>query len=620
MKTLCFAAFLISASLAGFTSQAAPLGSAFAYQGRLAENGSSANGEYDLQFTLHDAATGGSQVGGAITNENVVVTNGVFTTQLDFAAGAFGGSARWIELGVRAGNDSGGFVLLNPRQPVMPTPYALSAASANGLSSDGAQPIELRVNDQRVLRVEQTGPSPNILGGYSGNVVSNGIYGATIAGGGEFGASNVVNASFGTVSGGKGNQAWASGTVGGGEDNRAYPQHATVSGGRGNTAVSYGSVGGGSGNFSGSSATVGGGEFNQCLSDGAVVGGGYSNRAKGAKNVIGGGLANDTDGETSTVGGGHLNSARTNYATIAGGHQNIASGPRSTIGGGVINLATGTESTVGGGISNWSMNTAACVPGGEGNKAYGRASFVGGAFNTTAGDYSAVTGGLGNSGAGNYSGIAGGFQNRTETNALYAAIPGGQDNSVTGSHGFAAGRRAKANHPGAFVWADSTDADFVSSATNEFAVRASGGVVFYSHAATNSGVALAQGSGSWSMLSDRGSKENLSSVNGLEVLERVSSLPLHTWSYKSQDASIRHMGPVAQDFSIAFGLGEDDRHISSVDADGVALAAIQGLNEIVTEKTAKIQMLEQENRELSRRLAGLEETVAALARRLERIE
>jgi len=617
MKTLCFAAFLISASLAGFTSQAAPLGSAFAYQGHLAENGSSANGEYDLRFSLHDAATGGSQVGGAITNENVVVTNGVFTTQLDFAAGAFGGSARWIELGVRAGNDSGGFVLLNPRQPVMPTPYALSAASANGLSSDGAQPIELRVNNQRVLRVEQTGPSPNILGGYSGNHVSNGMYGATIAGGGEFGASNVVHGSFGTVSGGKRNEAWTLATVGGGEDNLALYK-GTVSGGEFNRAMTYGTVGGGSQNFANPYATVGGGQYNRSQSNGSVIGGGQNNLAEGPNNVIGGGAVNYTAGGNSTVGGGQGNSARAGSVTIGGGVNNIAQGAESTISGGDGNLATGRGSTVGGGSINSAANSWACIAGGRYNSAQGFVAFVGGGEHVSAaGDYGGVTGGFGNSATGNYSTIAGGFQNRTETNALYAAIPGGQDNIVAGNHGFAAGRRAKANHPGAFVWADSTDADFVSSATNEFAVRASGGVAFYSNAATNSGVALAPGSGSWSMLSDRGSKENLSSVNGREVLERVSSLPLHTWNYKSQDASVRHLGPVAQDFSIAFGLGEDDQHISSVDADGVALAAIQGLNEIVREKTANIHRLEQENRELSRRLAGLEETVATLARKLE---
>jgi hypothetical protein len=68
-------------------------------------------------------------------------------------------------------------------------------------------------------------------------------------------------------------------------------------------------------------------------------------------------------------------------------------------------------------------------------------------------------------------------------------------------------------------------------------------------------------------------------------------MPIATWSYKSQDVSIRHMGPMAQDFAEAFDVGEDQQHISTVDADGVALAAIQGLNSRLREKDAEIGTL-----------------------------
>jgi trimeric autotransporter adhesin len=66
-------------------------------------------------------------------------------------------------------------------------------------------------------------------------------------------------------------------------------------------------------------------------------------------------------------------------------------------------------------------------------------------------------------------------------------------------------------------------------------------------------------------------------VDPRAVLRRVAGIPLFTWSYKSQSPAVRHIGPTAQDFRAAFGVGEDARHISTVDADGVALAAIQGL-------------------------------------------
>ena len=70
-------------------------------------------------------------------------------------------------------------------------------------------------------------------------------------------------------------------------------------------------------------------------------------------------------------------------------------------------------------------------------------------------------------------------------------------------------------------------------------------------------------------------------VNGQELLERLAALPISEWNYDFDDASIRHLGPMAQDFATAFGMGEDDRHISTSNADGVALAAVQGLNQKV---------------------------------------
>jgi hypothetical protein len=115
---------------------------------------------------------------------------------------------------------------------------------------------------------------------------------------------------------------------------------------------------------------------------------------------------------------------------------------------------------------------------------------------------------------------------------------------------------------------------------------------------------------SWINASDRALKENFAPVNAREVLEKVVALPLNTWNYRSQAPTVRHMGPTAQDFKAAFGLGESDTGISSVDADGVALAAIQGLNEKVEVRNAKseagIRELKAENAALRARLEQLE--------------
>ena len=96
-------------------------------------------------------------------------------------------------------------------------------------------------------------------------------------------------------------------------------------------------------------------------------------------------------------------------------------------------------------------------------------------------------------------------------------------------------------------------------------------------------------------------------MNVRDVLERVVGLPIQTWNYKPQPDAIRHMGPAAQDFHAAFGLGDTDTHIAVVDADGVALAAIQGLNQKVEEQRA-------ENAELRQELAELKQLVKSLNR------
>ena len=87
-------------------------------------------------------------------------------------------------------------------------------------------------------------------------------------------------------------------------------------------------------------------------------------------------------------------------------------------------------------------------------------------------------------------------------------------------------------------------------------------------------------------MSDRNAKENFKPVNARAVLDKVAALPVSTWNYKAQTNGVRHIGAMAQDFKRAFGVGETDTGINTVDADGIALAAIQGLNQIVQEKDA----------------------------------
>jgi Flp pilus assembly pilin Flp len=95
-----------------------------------------------------------------------------------------------------------------------------------------------------------------------------------------------------------------------------------------------------------------------------------------------------------------------------------------------------------------------------------------------------------------------------------------------------------------------------------------------------------------SFSSDRRRKGGFAAVNSREVLARVVGLPVQTWNYLAQGSAVRHIGPMAQDFHNAIGVGEDDTHIAAVDANGVALAAIQGLHEIVQDQNLKAQSVE----------------------------
>ena len=107
--------------------------------------------------------------------------------------------------------------------------------------------------------------------------------------------------------------------------------------------------------------------------------------------------------------------------------------------------------------------------------------------------------------------------------------------------------------------------------------------------------------------SDRDRKREVEMVDTLSVLESVSRMPISSWAYDSDPAGIRHMGPMAQDFRAAFGLGDSDRSYYSVDAHGVALASIQALHALVQEENRRITKLERDNAELRQELQRMGE-------------
>ena len=357
-----------------------------------------------------------------------------------------------------------------------------------------------------------------------------------------------------------------------------------------------------------------------------------------------------------------------------------------------------------------------------------------------------------------YSTIGGGSFNTIAANSFYGTIAGGFSNSAV-AYAFAAGRQAKANHEGSFVWADNQNSDFASTIVNQFNIRASGGVRLNNDTSLNfgnqtrqmlnlwntsygigvqsdatyfrsgndyhwyrggshtdingsaggsggvplmtlnrngrlglgtttpdfpldvqSGLAVARFTttnnangavlslrnntasptylgainfedsgtpgqigylasgqmtfrvagadrmnlqagglyvnGAIVLTSDRNAKADFAAVNAQEVLDKVAALPLQSWSYTNRPG-VKHVGPMAQDFRAAFGLGEDDKHIATVDADGVALAAIQGLNQKVEEREAslrsELKRRAAENAELKQELAEIKSLLEKLS-------
>jgi hypothetical protein len=333
--------------------------------------------------------------------------------------------------------------------------------------------------------------------------------------------------------------------VGGGEHNQACDGWSTIAGGFGN-AVS------GSGDTNDYDGFIGGGENNVVTgndTDSAVVAG-KNNTVSVAESAIVGGTSNSVAATLSLVGGGESNTiaAGGDHGAIVSGKQNNLSGEFGFIGGGSGSALSGPYGVIAGGDSNNVTNTYGFIGAGRGNVVTGEGGVIGG-----------------------------GYANAVR--ASWATVPGGYGNAATGLASFAAGTHSNAATTGAFVWSDDASGATLleSTAANQFLARASGGVTFWTNATNTVGATLAAGSGTWASASDRALKTDVVRIDDAEVLDKVSRLPISRWSYVSE-RGVRHVGPMAQDFYAAFGVGEDDKHITSIDEDGVALAAIKALH------------------------------------------
>jgi len=503
------------------------------------------------------------------------------------------------------------------------------------------------------------------IGGGTGNQIQYNAPNSTIGGG----TQNAIQpgAFTSTIGGGYDNQIQSNAyyaTISGGEQNMIQPgaYNSTIGGGIYNQILTNAYT-----------ATIGGGAQNQIQTNanGSVIGGGIDNLilANAFNSTIGGGFANQiqTNAYSSTIGGGAQNTIQTNanYAAIGGGFENViqSNSYSSTISGGYNNQIQpgANNSTIGGGYGNQIQTNAS------------GSIIAGGTYNhiDPAAVYGTIAGGNANAVQANAyeATIGGGYQNYTF--GPYATVPGGEYNVASAEYTFAAGQQAQAVHAGAFVWADAQNSVFSSAGINTFNIRASGGVyldpstpainfggsqgvteqmlnlygtgygigvqsnteyyrtaggfAWYKGGTHNNGQNNAGGGTTMMLLSssgltvngtfvnssDRNAKEDFAAVNPQAVLDKVAAMPITQWVYKT-DTGTRHIGPMAQDFYAAFNVGPDERHITTVDEGGVALAAIQGLNAKVEEKEKRIQEQEARIQKQASEIGNLQEKLAAL--------
>lgn len=625
------------------------------------------NGGVSTAMLGTGAVTGPKLAGGSIANVHL-------------AAGAVAGS------NIAAGTISAANVASN-------TFWQLGGNSGTGsnqfLGTTDLQPMELRVNNQRAILLTSSSGAVSLTVGGTQNVIAATAQASSVLGG----DGNVIaeGSALAVITGGRMNVIGTNSglaVIGGGQSNRILIADTSVIAGGKNNVIS---------NTAGASF-IGGGDRNSIAEQAwiSVVAGGVGNNigATSRYSVISGGDNNviQSGADHAAVAGGYFNSIQSNS-------------PFSTIGGGFNNSIglNAYESGIDGGFGNKILSGAytATIGGGDGNTIglNARRAVIGGGYHnlmepdayssTIAGGYqnvvasnaqnAAIGGGNGNrieTNSGN-SAIGGGFANIVQGN--YSVVPGGRYNKVAGDCSLAAGLRAQAIHSGTFVWADALDADFSSSANNQFLVRATGGfginvtnpasaldvggrlrvrqdavnaagiwlaqtnlvndralmgmngdgyVGFYgnmgggwgflvnvtngnigvggavpstSNRITVAGGAYCSGT-TWVNASDKNLKDGFATVDVQTILEKVASLPLSSWHYTSEGASATHLGPTAQDFRAAFGLGYNDTSIATVDADGVALASIQALHAALKQQTTAVAQLTTENQSLKQQL------------------
>jgi len=624
-------------------------GTAFTYQGVLSQSGAAVNGSNDLTFTLYNASSGGATVGTSNVFNDLVISNGLFTVTLNFGASAFDGTARWLEIAARPGASTGGYTNLAPRTPITPTPYAIYAGSANATNLVGTvQSANLSgvallaggnalTGNQTVtsgsVGIGTTSPAKTLdVTGSASGVASGGSIDPSVfvrlnnsATDGNLSSSDLAGIGFGHNST---RQAIVGGTFGNdfldfytGGLLTSPKMRIDNNGGVTLNDPRVGAFGSGaiinlSDSFSGS--------VESSAIDSVGNGGGFTWRN--------GALELRPVSRLNIYRGSDVTSAGTVALTMIGSSGNVGIGtttPANTLDvqgsadfSGNVGIGTTTPQhklDVNGNIFLGTQRNGQ-IFNEIGDTLYlgAEQKYLG---NTLASPVDGSTDWINLMANPLSAGIMFGLSGLSTTNPHSNTVPLMviESNGNVGIGTTSPARKLTVNTPNYGI--EHTDGNVRLSTYLE----ASGGWIgtvspHDFHIFVNDGTAsmtiFTNSNTSFAgevtctainITSDRNAKEQFKPINGREVLDKVARLPISEWQYKAQ-GDARHIGPMAQDFREAFTLGHDEKHISMVDESGVALAAIQGLNEKLEEKTQEVEALKKS-------VAALTELVRKLAAR-----
>jgi hypothetical protein len=340
-------------------------------------------------------------------------------------------------------------------------------------------------------------------------------------------------------------------------------------------------------------------------------------------------------GQNATARGAH---------SIATGYNTTASGDVSTAFGEVTTASGDVATAMGSGTTASALASTAI---GSSTTASGKYSIAMGANAVASGEYSTAMGkdtradstcttamGEGTKASG-YGSTAMGWNTKSSGSASTAiggsTMASGIFSTATGCFTTASGHWSTAmgsyvstnGHWGSFIIGDGYNTTtFSNDNDNEFQAVFTGGYRLWSTRALGHGVYMTGGTSGWTNISDRTKKENFEGIDGEDLLLKIRHMPITKWNYRQSDASIKYIGPVAQDFYAAFHLGgTDSLGINSINIDGVNMAAVQALEKRTAElrektaelhaKTIELETVKSRVTELEARLTRLEEMLTA---------